>query len=125
MIALLVVGGLHGWVPLAWVYGGAGIAATTATVVVVRRSLGTLTVMSPAARAGRDLVILTAPFVLGAIAYRLIRGFDVMVLGAVQPGAAVGAYAPTLALVEGLVMLVPGLLRGDVRHGGDPSARIR
>ncbi len=110
VIALLVVGGLHGWVPLAWVYGGAGIAATTATVVVVRRSLGTLTVMSPAARAGRDLVILTAPFVLGAIAYRLIRGFDVMVLGAVQPGAAVGAYAPTLALVEGLVMLVPGLL---------------
>jgi O-antigen/teichoic acid export membrane protein len=110
VIALLVVGGWQGWVPLAAVYGGAGIAATVAAVIVVRQALGTLAVMSPAARAGRDLVVLTAPFVLGAIAYRLIRGFDVMVLGVIQPGATVGAYAPTLAMVEGLVMLVPGLL---------------
>ena len=110
VVAVLVVGGWQGWLPLAVVYGGAGIAATVAAVVVVRRASGTMGAMSPAARAGRDLVVLTAPFVLGAVAFRLIRGFDVMVLGVVEPGATVGAYAPTLALVEGLVMLVPGLL---------------
>jgi O-antigen/teichoic acid export membrane protein len=86
------------------------VAATVAAAAVVRRALGTMVAMAPAARAGVDLVRLTAPFVIGAIAFRLIRGFDVVVLGVVEPGTAVGAYAPALALIEGLVMLVPGLL---------------
>jgi O-antigen/teichoic acid export membrane protein len=110
VVALLAVGGLQGWLPLAVVYGGAGVAATVAAAAVVRRALGTMVAMAPAARAGVDLVRLTAPFVIGAIAFRLIRGFDVVVLGVVEPGTAVGAYAPALALIEGLVMLVPGLL---------------
>ncbi|MDH4113480.1 MAG: oligosaccharide flippase family protein, partial [Actinomycetota bacterium] len=110
VVALLVVAGRQGWVSLAVVYAGAGLAATVAAVAVVRRALGTLGVMAPSPRAGVDLVRVTAPYVVGAVAYRLVHGFDVAVLGVFHPGAAVGSYAPTLALVEGLVMLVPGLL---------------
>ena len=108
--AVLMLGARQGLAPLAAVYAGAGVAAAAAGAWVVRRSVGSWTVVAPAARAGLDLVRLTAPFVAGAVAYRLIHGFDVAVLGVVRPGAVVGAYAPTLALVEGLVMLVPGLL---------------
>jgi O-antigen/teichoic acid export membrane protein len=110
VVAVLVVAARQGFVPLAVVYAGAGVAATVAAVAVVRRCFGTSAVMVPAARSGIALVRLTAPFVVGAVAYRLVRGFDVAVLGVVEPGAGVGAYAPTLALIEGLVMLVPGLL---------------
>jgi O-antigen/teichoic acid export membrane protein len=110
VIVVLVVGARRGWVPIAVVYAGAGVAAAVAAILVVRRALGTIGAIAPAARAGLDLVRLTAPFVVGAVAYRLIHGFDVAVLGVARPGPEVGAYAPTLALVEGVVTLVPGLL---------------
>ena len=110
VVTVLLLGARQGLVPLAAVYAGAGVAAAAAGAWVIRHSVGRWTVMAPAARAGLDLVRLTAPFVVGAVAYRLIHGFDVAVLGVVRPGAVVGAYASTLALVEGLVMLVPGLL---------------
>lgn len=107
---LLVLAARGGWIPLAIVYAGAGLATVVAAVVVVRVLLGSLAALAPAARAGRNLVVLTAPFVAGSVAYRLIHGFDVAVLGALRPGGEVGAYAPSLSLVDGLVMLVPGLL---------------
>ena len=110
VIAVLLVGTGQGLVSLAVAYAGAGAAAAAAGAWVIRSSIGSWVVMAPTARAGIDLVRLTAPFVAGAVAYRLIHGFDVAVLGAVRPGVVVGAYAPTLALVEALVMLVPGLL---------------
>jgi O-antigen/teichoic acid export membrane protein len=96
--------------PVATAYGVAGLAALATSISIIRSAHGLTSVLTPVRAAGYELLRVTGPYAVAAVAYRLIHGFDVAVLGAVHPGATVGAYAPALTLVESLVMLVPVLL---------------
>lgn len=92
-------------------YGMVGVLAVIIAAAVTRRVLaGASNVLRPSATAAVRLLRIAGPFLVAGVAVRFIASFDVFVLGATHPGLEVGAYAPTLNLVEGLVMLAPMLL---------------
>ena len=71
---------------------------------------GVTEALRPGKAAAVNLLHTAAPFIVAGVAVKLIASFDVFVLGIVHPGEQVGAYAPTLTLIEGLAMLTPMLL---------------
>ena len=106
IIVMLFVMGVSRLGVVAVGYGLAGIAAAIAAVVVVRLlHPGTYSIFRPNGSAGRRLIRITGPYAVVVIATTLIQGLDVAVLGATHPGGPVGVYAPTLSLVQALVML--------------------
>ena len=109
LLVMLLLGlGMATLGAVAGVYGVAGLAAGLAAAAIAHRAhAGVDHLFRPAAAAAVQLLRITAPYAVAVVAYRLIQSFDVAVLGATHPVGAVGSYAPTLVLVESLVMLVP------------------
>ena len=94
-------------------YGLAGTAAAVAAAVVVRRlHPGNYSIFRPDGSAARWLIRIAGPYAVVVIATTLIQGLDVAVLGATHPGGPIGAYAPTLSLVQALIMLPSIMLAG-------------
>lgn len=110
LVLALVTFGVAGLGGVAMGYGIAGVAAAIAAAEVIRRTHADAgRVFRPTAAAALQLLRVTAPYAIAVAAFRLIESLDVAVLGATHPGTPVGSYAPTLLLVETLVMLAPML----------------
>lgn len=114
LVVLLFALGIAGLGAIAAGYGAAGVAAAIAAVGITRRAHAkTGPMFRPAFAAAHELLRTTGPYAAAVVATTLIQRLDVAVLGATHPGGPVGSYAPTISLVQSLVML-PAILLSAV-----------
>jgi O-antigen/teichoic acid export membrane protein len=92
-------------------FGAAGLLCTVVTGRFIRRILaGARHPFRPAARSALGLIVLAAPYAVAAITTQFMARFDVLILGLSHSRAVVGAYESTLRIVEGFLLLMPGVL---------------
>jgi O-antigen/teichoic acid export membrane protein len=93
------------WVAAGYAIGAAaGIAAAWASTATV---LGPCRSFAPDLAAARDVFRGALPFAVVGLSVIVISRLDVVVLGLTGTGADVGAYEPTLKLVEQAMLVVP------------------
>jgi O-antigen/teichoic acid export membrane protein len=93
------------WVAAGYAIGAAaGIVAAGGTTRLV---LGRCRAFVPDPTAARDVFRDSLPFAVVGLSVIVISRLDVVVLGLTGTGAEVGAYEPTLKLVEQAMLLVP------------------
>lgn len=115
-LAGLVAIAAAGVASLRWVasaYALAGVVTLVACVVIARRlTPGLERPLRPAAGRGAVLLRSSAPFVVTGVATLALSRVDVVVLGLSHPSSEVGAYEPTLKLVEQAMLWAPLLFIG-------------
>lgn len=108
---VLTILGIVGVEAVATGYGIVGVLTVIIAAAVTHRIFaGSSEAIRPDTAAALRLLRIAGPFVVAGVAVRLIASFDVFILGATHPGGPVGSYAPTLTLVEALVIVAPMML---------------
>lgn len=96
---------------LALGFGAAGLLCVVITGGVIQRILsGVKDLFRPAPRGAVELIVMAGPYAVAAITTQIISQFDVLVLGLTHSEGVVGAYASTLRIASGLLLLMPGIL---------------
>jgi O-antigen/teichoic acid export membrane protein len=95
---------------LRWVAGGYAIGAAVGVLGAMQTSrlvVGRVRAFLPGLAAAREMLTASLPYAVTGLATIVISRFDVVVLGLTGTRVDVGAYEPTLKIVEQGMLLVP------------------